>query len=80
MDEQFAKGTSNYLKRTTEYDPKEKEAKVTTLFSWFRGDFGGTDGVKDILKKEGLIPTTKGIDLDYKNYDWTLKLDNFVTL
>jgi hypothetical protein len=80
LDEQFAKGTSNYLKRTTVYDPKEKEAKVTTLFSWFRGDFGGTDGVKDILKKEGLIPTTKGIDLDYKNYDWTLKLDNFVTL
>lgn len=80
LDEQFSKGTSNYLKRTTVYDAKEKEAKVTSLFSWFRGDFGGANGVKDILKKEGLIPTTKGIDLDYKNYDWTLELDNFVVL
>lgn len=80
LDEQFAKSTSNYLKRTTEYDASKKEVKVTALFSWFRGDFGGTGGVKDILKREGLIPTTKGIDLNYKNYDWTLELDNFVTL
>lgn len=80
LDEQFAKSTANYLKRTTAYDSTKKEAKVTSLFSWFRGDFGGTSGVKDILKEQGLIPTTKGIDLDYKNYDWTLELDNFVTL
>jgi hypothetical protein len=80
LDEQFAKSTTNYLKRTTEYDADKKEAKVTSLFSWFRGDFGGTDGIKEVLKQEGLIPTTKGIDLEYKNYDWTLELDNFATL
>ncbi|KAA2216757.1 MULTISPECIES: DUF547 domain-containing protein [Maribacter] len=80
LDEQFAKSTSNYLKRTTEYDAGKKEARVTSLFSWFRGDFGGTDGIKEILKQEGVIPTTKGIDLEYKNYDWTLELDNFATL
>lgn len=80
LDEQFSKGTSKYLKRTTDYNATEKKVMVTALFSWFRGDFGGVDGVKDILKGQKLIPTTKGIDIDYKNYDWTLKLDNFVNL
>ena len=80
LEEQFGKGTENYLKRTTDYNTKTKEASVTSLFNWFRGDFGGKSGVKKILKKQGLIPTTKGVDLKYKNYDWTLDLDNFINL
>lgn len=78
LEEQFKKGTTSYLKKTTDYNASEKTVRVTALFSWFRGDFGGTSGIKDILQQEGLIPTTKGVDIDFKNYDWTLDLDNFV--
>jgi len=80
LDEQFDKGTKAYLKRVSEYDSDTKEVKTTPLFSWFRGDFGCKSGVKDILKEYGVIPTTKKIDLTYKNYDWTLDLDNFTEL
>jgi len=80
LDEQFEKGTSIYLKNTTEFSKEKKEVGVTSLFSWFRGDFGGKSGVKNILKKEGLLPDTKNIDITYKNYDWTLDLDNFIDL
>ncbi len=80
LDEQFDKGTKAYLKRVSEYDSDIKEVKTTPLFSWFRGDFGCKSGVKDILKEYGVIPTTKKIDLTYKNYDWTLDLDNFTEL
>ncbi len=80
LDEQFEKGTSKYLNRTTEYSKDKKEVAVTSLFSWFRGDFGSNSGIKKILKKEGLIPTTKDIDITYKNYDWTLEIDNFIDL
>lgn len=80
LDGQFTKGTKMYLKRTTEYNEKNNEVAVTSLFSWFRGDFGGKSGVKKILKGQGLIPTTKDIDLVYKNYDWTLDLDNWIDL
>ena len=80
LDEQFEKGTSTYLGRTTVYSKEKKEVAVTALFSWFRGDFDGNSGVKKILKKQGLIPTTKDIDITYKNYDWTLDLDNFISL
>ncbi len=80
LDEQFEKGTSTYLGHTTVYSKEKKEVAVTALFSWFRGDFDGKSGVKKILKKQGLIPTTKDIDITYKNYDWTLDLDNFISL
>jgi hypothetical protein len=80
LNEQFRKGTERYLKRTTTYDTTSKTAKVTTLFSWFRGDFGGKDGTKEILRKLGLIPNTTDVELEYKDYDWTLYLDNFIVL
>ena len=80
LQEQFSKGTKTYLERTTKYKADTKEVTVTSLFSWFRGDFGGKSGVKKILKNNGLIPSTKDIDINYGNYDWTLDLDNFIDL
>ncbi len=80
LDQQFNMGTKIYLERTTSYNQVSKEASVTSLFSWFRGDFGCKRGIKNILLEQELIPTTKGIDLVYKNYDWTLDLDNFIEL
>lgn len=80
LDEQFDKGTEKYLSGSTIYDASKKEVAVTSLFSWFRGDFGGKSGVKKILKNLNLIPTTKDIDITYKNYDWTLDLDNYIEL
>ncbi|UJH67755.1 DUF547 domain-containing protein [Allomuricauda sp. SCSIO 65647] len=78
IKEQFEVGTRTYLARTSSYDKKTSTVKVTSLFSWFRGDFGGKSGIKNILKDHGIIPDTKGVDIEFKNYDWTLDLDNFV--
>ncbi len=80
LNEQFNKGTALYLKRSSTYDAIEKEVAVTSIFSWFRGDFGGTKGILEILKEQKIIPSTKNIDITYKNYDWTLDLDNFIDL
>lgn len=80
LDEQFKKGTKTYLERTTEYNTETKVVEVTSLFNWFRGDFGGKSGVKKILEKNELIPSTKGVDLKYNDYDWTLDLDNYIDL
>lgn len=80
VDRQLDKGTEKYLQRVSEYNPDTKEVKTTALFSWFRGDFGGKGGVKDILKENEIIPTTEKVELVFKNYDWTLDLDNFTEL
>ena len=80
IEEQLKKGTETYLKRTSEYDANSKEVAITSLFSWFRGDFGGKSGIKKILTQHDIIPDTKDVELKYKNYDWTLDLDNFIDL
>ena len=80
LDEQFDTGTERYLKRTSEFKADQKAVAVTSLFNWFRGDFGCKKGVKKILKEQGIIPATKGVDITYQNYDWTLDLDNWIEL
>ncbi len=80
LNKQFAKSTTLFLKRSTKYEASENKVYVTSLFSWFRGDFGGKDGTKDILKNQNIIPSIEGIEIEYKDYDWTLDLDNFIDL
>tara|TARA_R110002012_G_scaffold322108_1_gene555935 strand:+ start:50429 stop:51217 length:789 start_codon:yes stop_codon:yes gene_type:complete len=80
LDVQFKKGTEKYLKETSNYEKDNKKVIITPLFSWFRGDFGSKKEVKHILKKFEIIPTTENIEIDYKNYDWTLDLDNWTEL
>ncbi|WP_343485927.1 DUF547 domain-containing protein [Allomuricauda sp. d1] len=80
IDGQLNKGSEMYLKRTSDYNSETKVASVTSLFSWFRGDFGGKSGAKKILEEYDVIPDTKGVDLKYKNYNWTLDLNNFIDL
>ncbi len=65
-----------FLKEVTTYNEEEERAYTTALFSWFRGDFNGPSGIRDILAKYA------GIDTRPKHvrttpYDWTLALDNF---
>lgn len=79
LEEQFAKGTEMYLKKTSEYAKEKNEVAVTSLFSWFRGDFGSKNDMKNILKEQQIIPNT-GVDITYKSYDWTLDLDNWIEL
>lgn len=79
LDYQLDYMSKKYLERTTEYDSSEKKVTTSTLFSWFRGDFGGKKGIKRMLKSYELIPTTD-IDVQFGDYDWTLYLDNYVEI
>jgi hypothetical protein len=77
LHEQLAENTKVYLKNTTTYEKDSSTVYVTPLFSWFRGDFGGLEGIKNILLEQGLIKD-KNVKLKTSTYDWTLLLGNFV--
>lgn len=79
LSEQLEQSTESYLKKFTTYVEKENTAYVSSLFSWFRGDFGGLDGIKNILQKMQLIPD-KNTRLKTNTYDWSLDLGNFIEL
>lgn len=76
LDRQLDYMTKTYLKEQTEFNSKTKTAETVVLFSWFRGDFGGLDEVKKILKSYG-ITNEEPDNLEFKTYDWTLLLGNF---
>ena len=80
LDKQLDESSKRYLQRTSEYDKEKKVAKVTPLFSWFRGDFGGLNDVKNYLQRYGVVEAGADPDLKFKDYDWTLDLGNYIEL
>jgi hypothetical protein len=80
LDNELDAIAEQFLKRTTDYKPGQEEAYVTTLFSWFKGDFSDEGGAVGFLKKYGVIPQESDPDIEYKDYDWTLATGNFTEL
>lgn len=70
---------TEYLKEQTTYNAETKTATSVVLFSWFRADFGGLCGARQILVDYKITPE-KPKDLEFKDYDWTLLLGNFRTI
>lgn len=76
-DEQVEMSAQTYLNRITEYEEKKKSARTTSLFSWFRGDFGGKPGIIAMLEKYGAVPKNKVKTVVFKDYNWELSLGNY---
>lgn len=67
----------HFLEQVCHYNEKEEKVYVTSLFSWFRGDFGGKSGTLSFLKNYGIIPENAKPSIEYNTYDWTLSLGNY---
>ena len=73
FEQQMERATRQFLQNTTEV--KEDEVHVTRLMSWFSNDFGATI---PFLKKYDALPEDSTIDdVEFKEYDWTMKLDYY---
>lgn len=79
IEQQLDRRAQAYLRRTTDYQPAEGKAYVTPLMSWFRADFGGLSGARDILRRYDIIPANADPNLEFKDYDWSLDIDNFAS-
>lgn len=76
IDEQLELATRSFLIAETDVDFKMKVAHVTRIMYWFKGDFGGDDGIRNILSKY-LNQDFAVIKIKFKEYDWTKSLKNF---
>lgn len=74
IDKDFDDVAKAYLKKMSTYDAAKNEVTTTPLFNWFTGDFGGKDGVREMLYGYGILPAEKykKTSLEYRDYDWTL--------
>lgn len=78
LDEQMDFNARAYLSANTEV--VGNTARITRLFLWFRGDFGGKKGTLSFLRKYDIIPADASPELIFDEYSWRLDLDNFVEM
>lgn len=77
IDEQLDLATESYLGQAVAYDPRAGVVRVPRLMLWFHGDFGGTDGIRDVLRAFGHIPRSADPRVRFQSYDWTLRTGTF---
>lgn len=75
IDEQLDIAAENYLLNECEYDSATDSVRVTRLFQWFRGDFGGRTGMLTMLRRFEVVPVDADPRIRYGKYDWTLALE-----
>ncbi len=76
IDYQLDLATASFLEGESVIDHEQKTVNTTALFQWFKFDFGGEKGIKEIFK------TKLGVNIDdykisYSDYSWEEHLDNF---
>lgn len=77
INQQLDLATKAYLKGEAEYDEATNTVKLPTLMSWFRRDFGGKRKMITLLKQLTIVPQDKTPKIIFKEYDWTLYLQNY---
>lgn len=77
IDEQLRQAMAGHLKVETDYDSAANKASVTAFMGWFRADFGGKRGIRKLLHDAGVVPQTKEPGITFKQYDWSIYLNNF---
>lgn len=77
IDQQLDIATSAYLKSEVEYDETTNTLKLPAIMNWFRRDFGGKKKMVRLVQQLGGIPIVRKPKIKFKQYDWTLYLQNF---
>jgi hypothetical protein len=65
VDDELADVTSRYLDATVVYDDGSDVVRVPRVFLWYRGDFGGPDGVRTLLVEHDVLPADARPRLSY---------------
>ncbi len=76
IDEQLEIAVSSFLISESEIDEAKQKVSVSKIMQWFKGDFGGLNGIKKILSKY-LSKDFNPYNICYKKYDWNVELKNY---
>lgn len=74
IEELLNRNKTSYLKKHLIYS--KNLVYVPALMNWFRGDFGGVNGIRKILKKEN-YKITEQTKIEFLDYNWELHLNNY---
>ena len=72
LDEDLERATAAYLTTESRRLEDGREVRVPRLLLWFRGDFGGSGGVRRLLRRHGILRPDERPRLRFGPYDWTI--------
>ncbi|PDV98741.1 DUF547 domain-containing protein [Candidatus Chloroploca asiatica] len=79
IDAQLELAVRNFVDAETSVDPAEETLQLSSIFNWFRDDFGGLDGVVAFVRRylpnderRAWLETRQEIDLVFTPYNWEL--------
>lgn len=75
VDEELDIDTRTFLDQTSTWDGDT--LRITRLVLYYRGDFGGRDGIYDFLRTYDVIEDDARPRIQYRPYDWSLDTGNF---
>jgi len=77
LEHQLELATASFLGQEIVINEETKTLEVTKIMFWFKGDFGGKDGIRKIVGKV-FNRDFHDYNVQFQEYDWTAKLDYFV--
>jgi hypothetical protein len=78
IDDQLDLATRTYLEGTVEYDSGAGTVRVPRVFLWYRGDFGGSSGIRRLLRAYDVVPAAASPRVRYRSWDWSRAGGKFV--
>ncbi|MFC7232054.1 DUF547 domain-containing protein [Saliphagus sp. GCM10025308] len=77
VETELETATDWFLEENVSYQPRERVARVPRVFLWYRGDFGGSSGIRSFLERYDVIPPGVTPTLQYDEYDWSMDLGDY---
>lgn len=68
IDQQLDTATQAFL--YSETSKNRTQIKISKLFNWYIGDFGGTKGIMSFLKKYNVLNEKENLKIVYSDYNW----------
>lgn len=77
INEQLLLAENVFTLANSSYDSVSNVLLTSELFSWFREDFNGENGIINIMKINGVVPEHVYPEIKYEAYNWGLKPMNY---
>lgn len=77
IDEQLNLAEEIFVQSASSFDSTTGVLETSKILDWYSDDFGGEDGIVELMKKHGVVTDQPVSKIIYTPYDWTLDLNNY---
>ncbi|MCY7410874.1 MAG: DUF547 domain-containing protein [Chitinophagales bacterium] len=78
INDQLDIAMRSFLSAEVKFNQETNTATISQILGWYKGDFGGKNGIKNLLRDEKLIPKTKRVKIAYSTYDWSIPIKEII--